>query len=157
MRKSLLALTMLLAGPALAATASTKIGFVDVDKVKAQHPSYKVISQLEKETSKALDPIRQKMVDLQNKVGKSKPTAAQEKQYKDLQTQYNNTFEKYQKQVKPKLDAMAKSIDDAVKKVAKAQGFQIVMSKNVAASSGLVVYADEKSTDLTAAVIKALK
>lgn len=157
MRPALLTLTLLLAGSGLAASASTRIGFIDVDKVKAQHPSYKVISQLEKEASKSLDPIRKKMVDLQNKVGKSKPTSTQEKQFKDLQAQYNTNLEKYQKQLKPKLDAMAKSIDAAVKKVAQAQGFQIVMNKTVAAASGLVVYADEKSTDLTAAVIKALK
>lgn len=156
MKKSLLTLTLLLAGSGLAASA-TKIGFIDVDKIKAQHPSNKTITQLEKEASSALDPIRKKITDLQKAVGSSKPTAAQEKQYKDLQTQYNNTFEKYQKQIKPKLDAMAKSIDTAIQKVAKAQGFQIIMSKNVAASSGLVVYADEKSTDVTAAVIKALK
>ncbi|GEM49001.1 OmpH family outer membrane protein [Deinococcus cellulosilyticus] len=157
MRRALLTLTLLLAGPGLAQNTSTKIGFIDVDKVKAQHPSYKVISQLEKEAAKALDPLRKKIVSLQNTVGTKKPTSAQEKQYKDLQTQYNTTADKYQKQLKPKLDAMAKSIDAAIKKVAVAQGFKIVMNKAVAASSGMVVYADEKSTDLTAAVIKALK
>ena len=47
-------------------------------------------------------------------------------------------------------------MDKAIAKVAKAQGFSVVMSRQVAAQSGLVVYADE-DTDLTQAVIQELK
>ena len=47
-------------------------------------------------------------------------------------------------------------VDKAIAKVAKAQGFSVVMSRQVAAQSGLVVYADE-DTDLTQAVIQELK
>lgn len=53
------------------------------------------------------------------------------------------------------LRPITEDIDKIVSKVAKEQGFAIVLDQEVAASSGLVVYAAQ-GLDLTPAILQAL-
>ena len=55
------------------------------------------------------------------------------------------------------LAPITKEVDAAVNKVAKAQGFVLVMDRAIASSSGLVIYADQDGTDLTDEVIAEVK
>ena len=45
----------------------------------------------------------------------------------------------------------------AVAAAAKAQGYSVILDKRKAAGSGLVIYANSQTADITAAVQKALK
>ncbi|WP_018111152.1 OmpH family outer membrane protein [Thermus igniterrae] len=153
----LLALSALLT-PLLAqnkATA-TRVGFVDADALVQAHPDYKKVQDLQAQARKEISPLEEKLKPLAQKVQSGQATAKERQDYDALLKTYQDTVKKWQERQNPLLKPILEDVDNAIAKVAKAQGFAVVMSRQVAAQSGLVVYADE-DTDLTQAVIRELK
>ncbi|MBB6097312.1 outer membrane protein [Deinobacterium chartae] len=140
-----------------AQTPGGKVGFVNVQEVLASSPSGKPINDLRNKANAELKTLEGKITPLQQKISSGKATAKERNDLSTLTQTYQSTAKKYEDQIKQKLTPVTNEINRAVGAAAKAQGFSVVMDRGVAASSGLVVYADEKGTDLTQAVIKQIK
>ncbi|WP_034357503.1 OmpH family outer membrane protein [Deinococcus phoenicis] len=137
-----------------AQTAPQKIGFVDVQKLLSSHPNDKDIQAIQQKANTELAPLDKQIKDID---AKGASATAADKQNRDALIKTIQAKAKtYDDQMKPKVAAVEKAVDTAVNSVAKANGFSIVMDRNVAASSGLVIYADP-STELTDSALKALK
>lgn len=138
-----------------AQTPAQKIGFVNVSKLLAAHPNDKDIKDLNAKADAEL-----KGLDTQIKAidAKGANASAAEKQQRDtLVATLKSKADTYNKQIDPKVAAVEKAVDTAVGAVAKSNGYAVVMDQAVAAQSGLVIYADPATTDLTDAALKVLK
>lgn len=135
---------------------ATRVGFVDADALVQAHPDYKKVQDLQAQARKELGPIEEKIKPLEAKIRSGQATAKERQDYENLVKTYQDTVKKWQDRQNPVLKPILEDVDKAIAKVAKAQGFSVVMSRQVAAQSGLVVYADD-DTDLTEAVKKELK
>ncbi len=137
-------------------TTATRVGFVDADALVQAHPDYKKVQDLQAQARKEISPLEDKLKPLAQKVQSGQASAKERQDYEALLKTYQDTVKKWQERQNPLLKPILEDVDNAIAKVAKAQGFAVVMSRQVAAQSGLVVYADE-DTDLTQAVIRELK
>lgn len=145
------------AAPAKAAPVkSGKVGFVDVQKViqgSAAGANYiKLTQKLNADLSKQLANLQ----SLQTKMVSGKATAADRTAFAKAQTAYQAAMQSSSAQRQKAFAPLASSVNSAVAQAAKAQGYVIVLDRQMAAR-GLVVYANNQSTDLTAAVQKYMK
>ena len=138
-----------------AQTAPQKIGYVDVQAVLQASPKYGDVDALYKKSQADLKPATDQLKAIQDKGASA--TAAERQQYDTLLKTYQANAKKWEDQVNAKLTPLNADVNAAVSKVAQAQGFSMVLNKGVAAGSQLVIYADEKSLDLTPAVIAQIK
>ncbi|NJK46422.1 MAG: OmpH family outer membrane protein [Pleurocapsa sp. SU_196_0] len=141
----------------LAQTRATRIGFVTAQKVLENHPQGKGVLDQRKKAEEELKPLQAQIVALQQKIGTGSATAAERQQYETLVKSYQTRLKALQDKQNKLLEPITKQVDAAVGKVAKAQGYVLVMDRAIAASSGLVIYADPEGTDLTDEVIAEVK
>ncbi|ADV66995.1 OmpH family outer membrane protein [Deinococcus maricopensis] len=158
-KTALLALgaTAALAAPASAQAASTKIGIVNVDTVIAALPGASNYASLRKKADADLAAQAKKISDLQAKVASGKATSADQTTLKNAITAYNTSNANYQKQIQSQFSPLAKKVDAAISAVAKANGYAMIFDYAVAQRSGLVIYANTASTDITSLVVKQVK
>lgn len=140
-----------------AQTPAQKIGFVDVDAL--------LQTQAGPKEARAIDTkLKTETADLQKQANAiiakgNAATAAEKEKLNQLNATYQAKAQAAAKQVQAlsaKMEAATKVVDTAISAAAKANGYSVVMDRAVAASSGLVVYADD-GTDLTAAAQKNIK
>ncbi|RTR30772.1 OmpH family outer membrane protein [Deinococcus radiophilus] len=140
-----------------AQTPAQKVGFVDVDRVFAAHPQATAINSqiktIEGRANTELGALRQQMITIAEKGNSATP--AERQQLSQLETTFQSKFESYSKQIAQQSAPIESAVDAAISKVAKANGYSVVMDRKVAAQ-GLVVFAEE-SNDMTNAVISAVK
>lgn len=140
-----------------AQTPAQKVGFVDVDRVFAAHPQATAVNTqvkaIETKANTELGTLRQQMITIAEKGNNATP--AERQQLTQLETTFQAKFQDYGKQIAQQSAPIETSVDAAISKVAKANGYSIVMDRKVAAQ-GLVVFA-ETNNDLTDAVIKEIK
>lgn len=134
----------------------TRVGFLDAETVIRAHPRYSEVEKLQKQADTELKPILEKLRALEEKLASGKATAQDREDYQVLTEAAKKLRDKWAPKIQEKLDPLIKEVDAVVARVAKEQGFAVVMNRRVAASSNLVVYADP-NTDLTQAVVEALK
>lgn len=134
----------------------TRVGFIDAETVIAAHPGYGKVKAVREQADKELAPLVEKLKSLEEKLQSGKATAKDRQDYQVLLEAYNKAKAKWAPKIQKALDPIVKEVDQVVAEVAKAQGFAVIMNRRVAAQSNLVVYADP-STDLTQAVVEALK
>ncbi|WP_034383794.1 OmpH family outer membrane protein [Deinococcus sp. YIM 77859] len=137
-----------------AQTTPQKIGFVDVQKLLSAHPNDKDIKAIQQKANAELSDLEKQIQAIDAKGAQA--TAADKDRRAQLLSTAQAKAKSYDTQLQPKVQAVEKAVDAAVSSAAKANGFGIVMDRNVAAASGLVIYADA-STELTDAALKALK
>ena len=140
-----------------AQSKATKIGFVNAQKVLECHPDGKGIVAQRKKAEDELKPLVTQIQGLQAKVQGGQATAAERQQYETLVKSYQARVKALSDKQTALLAPITKEVDVAVNKVAKAQGFVLVMDRAIASSSGLVIYADPDGTDLTDEVIAEVK
>jgi len=138
-----------------AQTGTQKIAYVDVQTVVKAHPKFGEVDALNKQAQTALKPSQDRITAIQQKG--SNATAAERQTLDTLAKTYQADAQKWQKQIADKNAPILKDVDAAVSAAAKAQGVTMVLDKTIAATSGLVIYADEKAMDLTGAVSNQLK
>ncbi|WP_291429385.1 OmpH family outer membrane protein [Deinococcus sp.] len=137
-----------------AQTPAQKVGFVNVSKLLAAHPSDKDIQAIQKKADEELSALDKQVKAID---AKGAAASAAEKQNREaLVTTIKSKADAYDKQLAPKIAEVEKAVDSAINTTAKSNGFSIIMDRDVAAKSGLVIYADS-STELTDAVAKAVK
>ena len=141
----------------LAQTKATKIGFVTANLVLQAHPQGKVVLDQRKKAEDELKPLVTQIQALQAKVQGGQATAAERQQYETLVKSYQARVKALSDKQTALLAPISKEVDAAVSKVAKAQGYVLVMDRQIARDSGLVIYADPDGTDLTDEVIAEVK
>ncbi|WP_045233438.1 OmpH family outer membrane protein [Deinococcus pimensis] len=156
--KVLLALPLaLLVTAPHAQKAGAKVGFVNVQKVLEATPGGQTVAAVRKQADTELGAQAKKIQALQQKANTG-PLSAADRQALDTYVKtYNATTQKYQKQIADKFAPVAKTVNNAVAVTARAQGYSMVFDYAIAQQSGLVIYADTKSTDLTQAVVNQVK
>ncbi|CAM4183961.1 OmpH family outer membrane protein [Deinococcus marmoris] len=137
-----------------AQTPAQKIGFVNVATLLASHPNDKDIKAIQTKADAELQVLDKQVKAIDAKGAAA--TAADKQQRDTLVKTIQAKAADYDKQIDPKITAVEKSVDTAVSVIAKSNGYAVVMDRDVAAKSGLVIYADP-GTDVTAAAVKALK
>ncbi len=155
----LLALSLLaLSGLPLAQNKAVpnRVGFVDAETVVQAHPGYPAVAEIQKKRDAEMKPLIEKIKPLEAKIAAGEATAKERQDYQVLLEAIKKVQAKWNPKIQAKLEPLIKEVDRVVARVAKENGFAVVMNRRVAASSNLVVYADP-STDLTQAVVEALK
>ncbi|GGR84157.1 OmpH family outer membrane protein [Deinococcus sedimenti] len=137
-----------------AQTTAQKVAFVDISKLLAAHSNAKAINDIKAKADAELGAIDKqiKAIDAKGTNASAAEKQTREALIKTIQAKAAD----YDKQIDPKVTEIEQAVDKAVSAVAKSNGYGIVMDMNVAARSGLVIYADD-STDLTSAVVKNIK
>lgn len=148
-------LALLLTAPS-AQKAGTKIAVVNVQKVLAATPGGADVAALRKQADADLKKQSDAVRALQQKVAGG-GTAADRQALDTATKTFNAANAKYQQQIQAKFEPVSKTVNAAVAAAAKAQGYGLVFDGAIAQQTGLVIYADLKSTDLTDSVIKQLK
>lgn len=139
-----------------AAPAKNRVGFVDVSSLVAAVPGGTNYLTLSKNADADLAKQQKALQALVTKANTTRSTADRNAVNK-AQQDFVAAQKKYQTQIAQAFKPLASKIDAAVASTAKSNGYSIVLDKQVAGRSKLVVYADNNATDMTAATLKALK
>ncbi len=134
----------------------SRVGFIDAETVVQAHPGYPAVAEIQKKRDAELKPLVEKIKPLEGKIASGQATAKERQDYQVLLEAIKKVQDKWNPKIQAKLEPLIKEVDRVVAQVAKANGFAVIMNRRVAASSNLVVYADP-ATDLTQAVVEALK
>ncbi|HEX2864253.1 MAG TPA: OmpH family outer membrane protein [Deinococcales bacterium] len=133
-----------------------KVGYVSTQALLQAHPQGKAALDIATQRDKDLKDITDKITPLQNKIAAGSATAADRDQYNILAKSYQATAQKYQDRYNKAIQPISNDIDAAIAKAAKAGGYSLLFSKEVGASTGLIVYGDADA-DLTQEAVKNLK
>ncbi|MPY66084.1 OmpH family outer membrane protein [Deinococcus sp. SDU3-2] len=157
MRYALLLLPLaLLSTVPQAQKARSRVGFVNVQQAVAAMPNSAGYLSLQKRVDadlKAKQANLQKLAAQAQKTRKAADAQAYQKAQQSLVTAQRNHDTRLAKEFKP----LQTRLNSVVASVARGSGFTVVLDRRVAAQSGVVVYANTSATDLTPAVVKALK
>jgi len=134
----------------------SRVGFIDAETVIQAHPRYGEVAKLQEQADAELKPLIEKLRALEEKIAKGEATAKDREDYQVLTEAVKKVRDKWAPKIQEKLDPLIKEVDQVVAQVAQELGFAVIMNRRVAASSNLVVYADP-NTDITQAVVEALK
>lgn len=157
MRYALLLLPLaLLSTVPQAQKTRSRVGFVNVQQAVAAMPNSASYLSLQKRVDadlKAKQTNLQKLAAQAQKTRKTADVQAYQKAQQGLVTAQKNHQTRLAKEFKP----LQTRLNSVVAAVARSSGFSVVLDRRVAAQSGVVVYANSQTTDLTTAVVKALK
>lgn len=133
----------------------SRLGFVDVQQLVVALPgnsNYLTLSKnIDRDLSKRQETIRSLLTKAQ-----ANPTPANRAALTKAQQDYEKMQASYQTRLAAAFKPLAGKIDSSIAQAARAQGFGVVVNRQVAARSSLVVYAHTQ-TDLTPSVLKLLK
>ncbi|WP_034383797.1 OmpH family outer membrane protein [Deinococcus sp. YIM 77859] len=133
-----------------------RLGFVDVQQAVAALPGSSAYLNLSKKVDADLKARQQNIQTLAAKAASTR-SAADRQALQKAQQSFLSAQKGYQQRLSTEFKPLASRINAAVASVARANGYTVVMDRRVAAQTSLVVYANNQDTDLTAAVVKALK
>jgi len=154
-RIALLAPLALLTLQPHAQQSKTKVGIVNVQTVVSAIPSGSGFVTLSRKADADLQAQARNVQALQAKASARGATTASKNAYTAAVKKYQTATQTYQKQLAAAFAPLATRVNTAVASVAKANGYSVVLDQR--AAHGLVIYADPKSTDLTAAVTARVK
>lgn len=134
----------------------SRVGFVNVQAAVKAMPNSAAYLKLNSNVNADLAARAKNIQALASKAAASRKPADQQALAKAQQT-LRSTQSGYQTRLNTAFAPLATKLNATVAKVAKTSGFTVVLDQAVAAQTRLVVYANTQTTDLTPAVIKALK
>ena len=132
-----------------------RVGYLNARAVVEAHPQFARVRELQVKGEAELKPLREQMQPLEAKVRTGNATAQEQQTYRTLAKSLEETSKKWSDQQSAVLKPITEEIDRLVKKVALEQGFAIILEQEVAANSGLVVYAADE-LDITQAIVSEL-
>ncbi|WP_027459722.1 OmpH family outer membrane protein [Deinococcus murrayi] len=133
-----------------------RVGFVNVQQAVAAMPNSANYLSLQKRVDADLAAKQanlQKLATQAQKTRKAADVQAYQKAQQSLVAAQKNYNARLAKEFAP----LQSRLNSVVAAVARSSGFTVVLDRRVAAQSGVVVYANTAVTDLTPAVVKALK
>lgn len=134
---------------------ANKIGYLNARAVVEAHPQFAKVREIQTKAEAELKPLREQLQSLDSKLRAGNATAQEQQAYRTAAQNLEAAGQKWTEQQNAVLRPITEDIDKVIGKVAKEQGFAIVLDQEVAASSGLVVYAAQE-LDLTQAIVRAL-
>lgn len=152
----LLAPLFLLATAPQAQTKRTRIGFVNVAQVVAAVPGGAAYNDLRKKVDADLLKRQKSIQQLATKANRTRAKADITALNKAQQS-FVSAQKSYNSRLAAAFKPVASRVDSTIAAVAKSGGFSVVLDREVAARSRLVVYGNNASTDLTPNILKALK
>ncbi|WP_297853090.1 OmpH family outer membrane protein [Meiothermus sp.] len=132
-----------------------KIGYLNARAVVEAHPQFAQIKEIQAKAEAELKPLREELQPLEAKLRAGSASAQEQQNYRTVSQKLQEASKKWSDQQNAALRPITEEIDKLIGKVAKEQGFAIVLDQEVAAGSGLVVYAAPE-LDLTQAIVRAL-
>ena len=134
---------------AIAQESGGKLGFVSVTALIEATPEGQAVLEIRLAASEELRPL-QTQLELYNQQAQAGTLSeADRAQANLLQLDYTQKIQEYQANLDAAYSSFSQVIDPAIAQSAKDQGFAVVMNSEIAASSGLVIYADPEATNLT--------
>ena len=140
-----------------AQSSKHKVGIVNVQAVVASVPGSANFEAVSKRADAALKVAAKNVTALQTKATASRATAAERSAYAAALKKYQSDSQSFDRQLKDAFAPLASRVNTAVASVAKAGGYSVVFDFRVAQLRSLIVYADPRATDLTAAVTAKVK
>ena len=134
----------------------SRVGFVNVQQAVAAMPNSANYLSLQKRVDADLGA---KQANLQKLAAQAQKTrkAADVQAYQKAQQSLVAAQKNYNARLAKEFAPLQSRLNSVVAAVARSSGFTVVLDRRVAAQSGVVVYANTAVTDLTPAVVKALK
>jgi outer membrane protein len=133
-----------------------RVGFINPDIAIQAHPNYAKLKAVQDQAEKELKPLRDQIGQLSQKARGGPLPAKDQQSLQTLQKALQDGNKKWSERINAVAKPLLDDIDKEVRKVAEANGFQVVMDYKVAKVSNLVVYASP-GNDVTALVVKELK
>ncbi|WP_018466385.1 OmpH family outer membrane protein [Calidithermus timidus] len=133
-----------------------RVGFISPDIAIQAHPNYAKLKAVQDQAEKELKPLRDQISQLSQKARGGPLSAKDQQSLQTLQKALQDGGKKWSERISAVAKPLLDDIDKEVRKVAQANGFQVVMDYKVAQASGIVVYA-APGTDVTTLVVKELK
>lgn len=140
-----------------AQTSKYRVGIVNVQTVVKSMPGSASFLAVSQKADTALQAQAKTVAALQTKATARTATPADRAAYSAAVQKYQSDSQSYDKQVKAAFAPLSSRVNAAVASTAKANGYSVILDQRVAATTKLVIYANLKSTDLTAAVTAKIK
>jgi outer membrane protein len=134
---------------AIAQESGGKLGFVSVKVLLESTTEGQAVLEVRQAANQELQPIQSQLAAYNQKAQAGTLSEADRAQLNLLQLDYTQKIQEYQAKLDAAYSSFSQVIDPAIAQTAKDQGFSVVMNSEIAASSGLVIYADPEATDLT--------
>lgn len=134
----------------------SRVAFVNVQAAVKAMPGSASYLQVVTKTDADLQGRQKNIRTLASKVT-SGSKAADRQALASAQQAYAKAQAESARQVAAAFKPLAGKLNAVIARVAKGNGYSVVLDQRVAAQTGLVVYANDSATNLTNAVIKALK
>jgi outer membrane protein len=132
-----------------------KVGYLDAATVVEAHQQFVRVKELQAKAEAELKPLREQIQSLESKIRSGNATAQEQQNYRVLLQGFQEASRKWSDQHSTALRPITQEIDRLIDKFAQEQGFAVVLDREVAARSGLVVYAAAE-LDITQAIVGAL-
>ncbi|GGQ98498.1 OmpH family outer membrane protein [Deinococcus ruber] len=140
-----------------AQTSKYKVGIVNVQTVVKSMPGSASFLAISKKADTTLQAEAKSVATLQTKASSRTASNADRAAYSAAVKKYQTDSQSFDKQLKAAFAPLSSKVNAAVASAAKANGYSVILDQRVAASTKLVIYANLKSTDLTAAVTAKVK
>jgi outer membrane protein len=134
---------------AIAQESGTKLGFVSVNALIQATPEGQAVLEIRRAASEELQPIQSQLETYNKQAQAGTLSEADRAQANLVQLDYSQKIQEFQAKLDAAYSSFSQAIDPAIAQSAKDQGFAVVMNSELAASSGLVIYADLDTTNLT--------
>ncbi|MFC4425319.1 OmpH family outer membrane protein [Deinococcus navajonensis] len=134
----------------------SRVAFVNVQSAVKAMPGSASYLQVVTKTDADLQ-SRQKNIRALATKASSSNKAADRQALASAQQAYAKVQAESARKVAAAFKPLTSKLNAAIARAAKANGYSVVLDQRVAAQTGLVVYANDSTTNLTNAVIKALK
>ena len=140
------------------AAAPLSIAFVQTSKLLAAHPAGKAAETLTQQARAELQQIATGLQPLIDKSSSGQQLTPEERNTLELsQRTYQETQARYQQEIQAAAQPATKEINEIVTKIAEANGYTLVLNRELAATSSLVVYGAPNVPDITQEVIKEIQ
>ena len=140
------------------AAAPLSIAFVQNSKLLAAHPAGKAAEDLTQQARTELQQIATGLQPLIDKRNSGQQLTPEEQNTLELsQRTYQETQARYQQEIQDAAKPALTEINDIIAKVAEANGYTLVLNRELAATSSLVVYGAPSVPDITEEVVKEIQ
>lgn len=133
-----------------AASAPLSIAFVQTSQVLAAHPAGQAAAELTEQARAELQEIATTLQPLVAKANSGQQLTADEQNTLELsQRTYQETQQRYQQEIEAAAQPAEAQINEIISQIAEEAGYTLVLNRELAATSQLVVYGAESIPDIT--------
>ncbi len=155
---SLLTLSLVSAQDANTEAAPLSIAFIQNSRVLAAHPAGQAAETLTQQARSELEQIAAQLQPLVAKANGGQTLTPEEQNTLELsQRTYQETQQRYQQEIQTAAQPATEDVNVIVTRVAEEKGYTLVLNRELAASSALIVYGAPSVPDITEEVIQEIQ